>query len=204
VLRLGTSEVDWKKFTLLLGEEFFALLDIRNDGVTSWFPASGAHLSKFVSVLEGLDQTQGLIHRAANRQVIDGDLPQDALVINHKQTPVCNAFILLEHTIISGDGLSEICHQGNVHGTQATLFPWCVDPGQVREVRVCGCGNDLTANLTEFRGPLAESHNLSGAHEGEVQGVEEEDHIFPFEVGGRLADLSVSSRHGGVKCVFCG
>ena len=41
----------------------------------------------FVSVLEGLDQAQSLVHRAAHGQVIDGDLPQDALVVDHKQTP---------------------------------------------------------------------------------------------------------------------
>lgn len=44
-------------------------------------------LSMFVSVLEGLDQAQSLIHGATHRQVVDGDLPQDALVVNHKQTP---------------------------------------------------------------------------------------------------------------------
>lgn len=41
----------------------------------------------FVSELEGLDQTQSFIHRAADRQVIDGDLPQDAFVVDYKQTP---------------------------------------------------------------------------------------------------------------------
>lgn len=44
-------------------------------------------LSMFVRVLEGLDQAQSLIHRATHGQVIDCDLPQDALVINDKQTP---------------------------------------------------------------------------------------------------------------------
>lgn len=43
--------------------------------------------SMFVSVLKSLYQTQGFIHGATHRQVIDGDLPQDALVVNHKQTP---------------------------------------------------------------------------------------------------------------------
>ncbi len=42
----------------------------------------------FVSVLEGLHQSQRLVHRAAHRQVIDGDLPQDAFIVNHKQTSV--------------------------------------------------------------------------------------------------------------------
>lgn len=43
-------------------------------------------LAVFVSVLEGLHQAQSLVHGATNRQVIDGDLPQNALVVNHKQT----------------------------------------------------------------------------------------------------------------------
>lgn len=47
------------------------------------------------------------------------------------------------------------------------------------EVRVYGAANDLTANTAELLNPVAESHNLSRTHKGEVQGVEEEDHIFP-------------------------
>lgn len=39
-------------------------------------------------MLEGLHQSQRLVYRAAHRQVIDGDLPQDAFIINHKQTSV--------------------------------------------------------------------------------------------------------------------
>lgn len=31
--------------------------------------------SMFVSVLEGLDQAQSLVHRATHRQVVDCDLP---------------------------------------------------------------------------------------------------------------------------------
>lgn len=42
--------------------------------------------SIFVSELEGLDQAQRFVYRAAHGQVIDGDLPQDALVVDHKQT----------------------------------------------------------------------------------------------------------------------
>lgn len=41
----------------------------------------------FVSELKGLDQTQGLFNWAPNWEVIDGDLPQDALVVNDEQTP---------------------------------------------------------------------------------------------------------------------
>lgn len=41
----------------------------------------------FVSELEGLDQAQSLIHRTTHREVVDGNLPQDALLIDHKQAP---------------------------------------------------------------------------------------------------------------------
>lgn len=41
----------------------------------------------FVSELEGLNQSQSLIHRAANRKVIDSDLPKDTLIINDKEAP---------------------------------------------------------------------------------------------------------------------
>lgn len=40
-----------------------------------------------VSELKGLDQAQGLLDRASNWEVVDGDLPQDALVVDDEQTP---------------------------------------------------------------------------------------------------------------------
>lgn len=41
----------------------------------------------FVSELKGLHQTQGLVNGASHRQIVDGDLPQDALVINDEEAP---------------------------------------------------------------------------------------------------------------------
>lgn len=41
--------------------------------------------SVLVGVLESLNQAEGLVHRAAHWQVVDGDLPQDALIVDHKQ-----------------------------------------------------------------------------------------------------------------------
>lgn len=40
-----------------------------------------------VSELKGLDQTQSLLNRATNWEVIDGDLSQDAFGVNNEQTP---------------------------------------------------------------------------------------------------------------------
>lgn len=51
------------------------------------------------------------------------------------------------------------------------------------EVRINRCRNDLTANFPELLGSVAESNDLSGAHKGEVQGIEEKDNIFPCNNG---------------------
>lgn len=48
------------------------------------------------------------------------------------------------------------------------------------EVRVYGAANNLAADAAELFHPVAESHDLSGTHEREVQGVEEEDQILPW------------------------
>lgn len=50
------------------------------------------------------------------------------------------------------------------------------------EVRVCGSGNDLTVDGAKLLYPVTESHDLSGTHKREVQGVEEDDHILPWRV----------------------
>lgn len=48
------------------------------------------------------------------------------------------------------------------------------------EVGVNGAANNLAANTAEFLHPVAERNDLSGTHEREVQGVEEEDQILPW------------------------
>lgn len=52
-------------------------------------------------------------------------------------------------------------------------------PCQVTEVRVHGAADDLAADTAELLDPVAESYDLGGTHECEVQRVEEEDHILP-------------------------
>lgn len=55
--------------------------------VTPGLPARRTDLPVSVRVLEGLDQSQRLIHRAPDREIIHGDLAQRSFRINDKQTP---------------------------------------------------------------------------------------------------------------------
>ena len=71
--------------SLLLREIFFAILDIRLDGVTARLPTSWAHFPMFVSELESPNQSQSLTHIVANRRVVYGDLVGDTSIINDKE-----------------------------------------------------------------------------------------------------------------------
>lgn len=50
------------------------------------------------------------------------------------------------------------------------------------EVRVDGAADDLAADTAELLRSVAESNDLGWAHKGEVQGVEEENEIFPWNM----------------------
>ena len=47
--------------------------------------ASVSHLSVLLHELEGLDESQRLVHAAAHGEVIDGHLPDHALGVNNEQ-----------------------------------------------------------------------------------------------------------------------
>lgn len=47
---------------------------------------------------------------------------------------------------------------------------------------VHGAGDHLAADLSELFGLVAEGDDLSWAHEGEVQGIEEKNHILSLVV----------------------
>lgn len=45
-------------------------------------------------------------------------------------SPVGNAFILLQNTVICGNGVSRVRHHWDLHGTQTTLLTWSVGPDE--------------------------------------------------------------------------
>lgn len=56
------------------------------NNMNRWLSNCSLTFSVLVSELKGLDQTQGLLNRASHWEVIDGDLPQDALGVDDEQT----------------------------------------------------------------------------------------------------------------------
>jgi hypothetical protein len=73
----STNESHVPALLLLLSvvlEVLHLFLWVRDDCVCTWPPARGTDLSMLVRVLEGLDQAQGLVHRAADGEVVHRDL----------------------------------------------------------------------------------------------------------------------------------
>lgn len=62
-------------------------LTLNTHRVTPWLPARRTDLPVSVRVLEGLDQSQRLVHGAPDREIIHGDLAQRSFRIDDKQTP---------------------------------------------------------------------------------------------------------------------
>lgn len=100
---------------ILLGEEVFALIDIGLNSVFSRLPSGWTNFSMLIGELKGLHQAQGFINGATDWQIIDGNLPQYALVVNNEKTPVCNTLIFFKYTVVFRNGAESICHQRDIH-----------------------------------------------------------------------------------------
>jgi hypothetical protein len=64
-------------------------------------PIGRAHLAVLVGELEGLDETDSLIDRTTNREVIDRDLTEDALRVNDEKTTESDALVLDKDTVLA-------------------------------------------------------------------------------------------------------
>lgn len=116
-----------------------------------------------IGELESLNQTDDLVNVTANGQIVNGDLTNDLLGVDDEQTTVSNSLILLQDTVIGGNLLGEVSNDGDLHLSQTTLVAGGVDPGEVRELRVAGAGEDGGLEAREALDSLGEGNDLSGA-----------------------------------------
>ncbi|KAJ8576288.1 hypothetical protein ON010_g2924 [Phytophthora cinnamomi] len=178
------------------------LLDVVGlDGFAARLPVGGAHLVWMRGrVLEGLEDAQRLVDAPAHGVVVDLDGADGALWVDDEESAQRGAehLVLLvrdQHAVVLGDALADVGDQRDVHLAQAALAARRLDPGQVRVVRVGGDGHDLGVDAAELVHAVAEAHDLRGAHEREVERVEEQDEPLALVVAERhLLELLVD--HG--------
>lgn len=163
-LAIGSSEV------------LQAALGVGLHGLATLHPAGGADLAVLVGELEGVDETDGLLDVAADGEIVDGDLAEDALRVDNEETTERNAFLLDEDAVAAGDGVGRVGDERKLQvGAEAALLARLLLPGKVGEVRVGGDGEDGRVDGAEAGESVVVLDNLSGADEGEIHGVEEED-----------------------------
>lgn len=76
-------------------EIFFGSGWLSLHGLLSRLPVSRAHLAVLIGELERLHKSERLVDTAANWQIVDGDLTQDAFAVNDEQASERDTFILL-------------------------------------------------------------------------------------------------------------
>lgn len=89
--------------------------------------------------MEGLDKTDGLVNRASDGEIIDGDLAQGTLGIDDEQTAQGNALVFKEDAVVTGDGHVAVSNQGKLKVRAKTaLLAALGSPGEMGELGVGG------------------------------------------------------------------
>eukprot|EP00695_Tsukubamonas_globosa_P003627 TRINITY_DN742_c0_g1_i10.p1 TRINITY_DN742_c0_g1~~TRINITY_DN742_c0_g1_i10.p1 ORF type:complete len:141 (+),score=52.72 TRINITY_DN742_c0_g1_i10:69-491(+) len=126
------------------------------------FQPGGADLAVDISVLEGLEEAEGLIDGTANGEIVDGDLAESALAVNDEKTTEGDAFLLDEDAVVTRDLLGDVSNDGDLHVAKTALLARGVHPSEMAEVRINGASQNLDADGLELLNTLGESDDLSG------------------------------------------
>lgn len=111
-----------------LGGELLVALGGRLDGLVSGVPVGRADLAVLVGELEGIDQAEGLVDAAADGEVVDGDLADDAVGVDDEEAAEGNAFLLDEDTVVLGELVVLVGEEGNVDLAEAAVTSRGVGP----------------------------------------------------------------------------
>lgn len=152
-------------------------------GGSTWGPGGGADFAVLVRVLEGLDEAEGFLDITADGEVTDRDVSHDTFVINDvggTEGDTSIITVLNEAAVLLGDLLGNISDHGDVHLAETTLLAVLLGVLHVSELGVDGGTDDLSTNLSESLGSVRVLNDLSGAHESEVEGPEEQDDILAY------------------------
>ncbi|MNP20656.1 hypothetical protein D3C76_1132370 [compost metagenome] len=148
--------------------------------------------------LQGVDQTQQLVHVAAQRQVVDDLRTHDAVLVDQEGATEGHATFGLD-VIGLGDLVGDVGGQGVLHRADAALFHRGVAPGVVGEVGVDGDADHFHVARLELGDLVIQRDQLGRADEGEVQRVEEHQAVFALDGFGQVEaidDLAIAENGG--------
>jgi hypothetical protein len=181
----------------------FGLLPIGFHGILAGLPVGGADFAVFAGELESLEYAEGFVNGTSDGEVIDGGMLDDAIGVDDEEAAECDS-IVGEDAVVGGDLFIEISGEGVVESVDAAGVARAFGPGEVGKFAIDADADDFGVELEELIGAVGEGEDFSGADEGEIEGVEEEDEPFSLVVfegeGLELADMN--RFHVEVWCVL--
>ena len=149
-----------------------------------------------IDVLEGLQHPQGLIDAAAHGQEIDGAVADHAIGADDEQAAQGNAGFFIKNVVVASNVLLKVGDKRVVEVTETAILAIGLHPGQVAELAIYGYAQHFGVAAREVCVAIGESGDFRGAHEGEVQRIEEQHHILAVVVG-KSDLLKFLIHHGG-------
>jgi hypothetical protein len=119
-----------------------------------------------------------------------------AFGIDDEKAPQGHTGLFIQHVVGAGDLLLEVGHQGVLALTQAAIFAIALHPGQVAELAVNGNTEHFGVTAGEIAVTVRERRDLRGAHEGEIERIEKQHHIFAAVLA-QGDSLEFLVHHGG-------
>lgn len=152
------------------------------DSILTRVPVGGAHLAVLLRELESVNKAEGLIDRAADRKIVDGDLSPDvsfdsvsvlkafasyladnALGVNDEDTPQRNTLLLNQDTVVPGELVVLVREQGELDLAKTTVLAGGGRPREERVLAVDGRKDDFGTTLLELGDGVGVGNDLSGA-----------------------------------------
>lgn len=89
-------------------------------------------LAVLLDELEGLDEADGLLDRATDGEVVDGDLTKGSLGVDEEETTEGNALVLEENTVVLGNLVVLVREEGKLEiRAEASLLAGEVSPSEM-------------------------------------------------------------------------
>jgi len=132
--------------------------------------------------LESFQDAKGFGDAAAEWEVVDDAMANDAGLVYKEKAAKSNTGSLEKDAILFGDFLVQVSNQRIGYAAEAAFLAGEVVPGEVTENAIDGAAKNNGVPLGELFEVLLESDDFGGANEGEVEGVEEKDNILATEL----------------------
>jgi hypothetical protein len=149
-------------------------------------PAGRADFAVLLGKLQGVDHAQHFVDIAAERQVIDHLMADDALLVDQEGAAEGDAGGAELDVVGAADLVLHVGDQRVLHLADTTVVDRRVLPGEVGELRVDRYADDFDAALLELVQAVIEGDQFGRADEREVERVKEDDGVLALGFRGQV------------------